>query len=61
MIEAGEVVCDVINDFLIKLEPHLSHAWQLSYSAEETWGLKNEKKVEKNSYFEGSDRKVDGH
>ena len=59
MIEAREVVCDVINDFLIKLEPHLSHAWQLSYSAAETWSLKNERKVEKNSYFQGSDRKVD--
>jgi len=61
MIEAGEVVCDVINDFLIKLEPHLLHAWQLSYSAGETWSLKNEQKVEKTLYFEGSDKKVDEH
>lgn len=45
MIEAGEIVCDIINDFLIKLEPHLSHAWQLSYCAGETWSLKNEQKV----------------
>lgn len=45
MAEAGEIVCDIINDFLIKLEPHLSHAWQLSYSAGETWSLKNEQKV----------------
>jgi hypothetical protein len=45
MIEAEEIVCDVISDFLIKLEPHLSYAWQLSYSAGETWSLKNEQKV----------------
>jgi hypothetical protein len=45
MIEAGEIVCDIVNDFLIKLEPHLSHAWQLSYCADDTWSLKNEQKV----------------
>jgi hypothetical protein len=45
MIEAGEIVCDVINDFIIQLEPHLSHAWQLAYSAGEKWSLKNEQKV----------------
>ena len=45
LLEAGEIVCDVINDFLIKLEPHLSHAWQLSYTAGEKWSLKNEQKV----------------
>jgi hypothetical protein len=45
MIEAGEIVCDVVNDFLIKLDPHLSHAWQLSYTAGEKWSLKNEQKV----------------
>jgi hypothetical protein len=45
MIEAGEIVSDVINDFLIKLDPHLSHAWQLSYTAGEKWSLKNEQKV----------------
>ena len=47
MIEAGEAVCDVINGLLIKLEPHLSHEWQLSYSAEKAWSLKNEPKVKK--------------
>lgn len=45
MIEAGEIVSDVINDFLVKLDPHLSHAWQLSYTAGEKWSLKNEQKV----------------
>ena len=45
MVEAGEVVCDVINDFFIKLEPQLSHAWQLSYTDGEKWSLKNEQKV----------------
>jgi len=45
MIEAGELVSDIINEFLIKLEPHLSHAWQLSYCAGETWSLKNEQEV----------------
>lgn len=45
MVEAGEIVCDVINDFLVKLDPHLSHAWQLSYTAGEKWSLKNEEKV----------------
>ena len=45
MIEAGEIVRNVINDFLIKLDPHLSHAWQLSYTAGERWRLKNEQKV----------------
>ena len=46
MIEAAEIVCDVINEFLIKLEPQLSHAWQLAYTAEDKWSLKNEEKVE---------------
>jgi len=45
MIEAPEIVCDVMNDFLVQLEPHLSHAWQLSYSATDKWSLKNEEKV----------------
>ena len=45
MIESGEIVCDVINDFLVGLDPHLSHAWQLSYTAGEKWSLKNEEKV----------------
>jgi len=45
MIEAPEIVCDVMNDFLIQLEPQLSHAWQLSYSATDKWNLKNEEKV----------------
>jgi hypothetical protein len=45
MIEAGELVCDVINDFLVKMDPHLSHGWQLAYTAGEKWSLKNEQKV----------------
>lgn len=45
MIDSGEIVCDVINDFLVGLDPHLSHAWQLSYTAGEKWSLKNEQKV----------------
>lgn len=45
MIESPEIVCDVINDFLVKMDPHLSHAWQLSYTAGEKWSLKNEQKV----------------
>lgn len=45
MIEAPEIVCDVMNEFLIKLEPQLSHGWQLSYTADDKWSLKNEKKV----------------
>jgi hypothetical protein len=45
MFEAAEIVCDVINDFFIKLEPHLSHAWQLAYADGDKWCLKNEKKV----------------
>jgi len=45
MIEAGEIVCDVINDFFVKLDPHLSHAWQLAYTAEDKWSLKNKEKV----------------
>ena len=45
MIEAGELVCDVINDFLIKMDPNLSHGWQLAYTAGEKWSLKNEQKV----------------
>jgi len=45
LLEAGEIVCDVINEFLVKLEPYLSHAWQLSYTAGENWSLKNEQKV----------------
>ena len=45
MIEAGEIVCDVINDFFVKLDLHLSHAWQLAYTAEDKWSLKNKEKV----------------
>jgi hypothetical protein len=45
MIEAPEIVCDVMNEFLIKLEPQLSHGWQLAYTAEDKWSLKNEQKV----------------
>jgi len=45
MIEAPEIVCDVMNEFLIKLEPQLSHGWQLSYTADDKWSLKNEQKV----------------
>jgi len=45
MIEAPEIICDVISEFLIKLEPHLSHAWQLAYTAEDKWSLKNKEKV----------------
>ena len=45
MIEAGEIVCRAICEFLSSLEPNLSHEWQLSYSAGETWSLKNEEKV----------------
>jgi hypothetical protein len=55
MIEAPEIVSDVINDFLVQLEPHLSHAWQLSYSATDKWNLKNEEKVPSFDYR--SDRK----
>ena len=50
MIEAPEIVCDVMNDFLVQLEPHLSHAWQLSYSATDKWSLKNEEKVRALTY-----------
>ena len=46
MIEAPEIVCGVMNDFLVQLEPHLSHAWQLAYSATDKWSLKNEEKVQ---------------
>lgn len=45
MIEAAEIVCSVIDDFLVKLDPDLSRAWQLSYAAGDKWGLKNEQKV----------------
>jgi len=51
MIEAGEIVCDVMNDFLVKLEPCLSHSWQLAYSAGDKWSLKNEQKVSPHSNY----------
>lgn len=45
MVEANEIVCDIIDEFLTKLEPHFSHTWQSSNSSDEKWSLKNEKKV----------------
>jgi hypothetical protein len=45
MLEAPEIISDVISEFLIKLEEQLSHAWQLAYTAEDKWSLKNKEKV----------------